>query len=319
MELFFLLAVVFSPTILVGVVANLTSKRFAFSARVVAVVISFFANVAAIWFWLSQQNFSKGRVLRLRDRRPPRYARLSRRAGWAVRSPGPNVDISQLPLGRRLLIQTFWLHSARMEHASIVAFGRLAEGLIGLGAPSELVRRSHEAALDEIRHAEAFYGLASDSSKSALSRPWGAGELPALFQNAAPARPRTRDDAIRSLARGSLLDGALAEGVASCVAEAVAGSTSEPSLIALFTMITTDERRHAELAWDVIGFLMALEPETTRAELVRAREELRRSGETRRSAFLDGYSAYGLLPEKTLDALAAAEAQRVTARVDALL
>jgi hypothetical protein len=53
--------------------------------------------------------------------------------------------------------------------------------LAALGAPADLLRRTHEAALDEVRHAERCYSLASDFGAERYS----AGAIPAF---AAPGR-----------------------------------------------------------------------------------------------------------------------------------
>lgn len=312
---FLLFAVVaaFSPTIVVFILARVYGSPMASGKQTGAVVATFLVNVGALWYWLSQQNFSKGRVLRLRERRRPRYAALARTDGWEAALEGPELDLSALSPVRRAIVTTFWLQSARMEHASIVAFGRLAEALIGLGAPSDLVRRAHEAALDEIRHAEAFFGLVG-----AAGEPWGAGEMPALFDVVPPARPRSREAAVRSLVRGSLLDGALAEGVASRIAAEVARTTPFPRLAALSSILADDERRHAELGLDVLRFALAVAPDVARDELARARASLVAGGGPSRG-LPGGLAEYGLLPPATLDALSAAEVADVARVVDALL
>ena len=50
---------------------------------------------------------------------------------------------------------------AAVEHASIASFARAALELLSLGAPADLVRDTHLAALDEIKHARDCYALAS--------------------------------------------------------------------------------------------------------------------------------------------------------------
>ena len=55
----------------------------------------------------------------------------------------------------------YWLHNARMEHASIAAFARLSLELLSLGAPPDLLRQSASAQADEIHHAEICFSLAS--------------------------------------------------------------------------------------------------------------------------------------------------------------
>src|SRR6185312_798984 len=67
-----------------------------------------------------------------------------------------------------------WLRDARLEHASIASFAKFTLQLLSLGAPAELVEATQHAALDEMTHAQACFGLASRYLGEAL----GPGELP---------------------------------------------------------------------------------------------------------------------------------------------
>ncbi len=55
-----------------------------------------------------------------------------------------------------------WLHNAVFEHASVAAFGRVGLDLLGLGAPSALISAAHEAAIDELKHAQLSFALAGE-------------------------------------------------------------------------------------------------------------------------------------------------------------
>ena len=61
----------------------------------------------------------------------------------------------------RQLLAAHWERAAAAEHASVAAFSRHSLQLMALAAPRWLVQQSHEAALDEIRHAQMAYTLAS--------------------------------------------------------------------------------------------------------------------------------------------------------------
>src|SRR6188768_815298 len=61
-----------------------------------------------------------------------------------------------------------WLADAQVEHASVAAFARLSLQLLALGAPVELVRDAQLASLDELRHADFFFDLASHAAGSPL-------------------------------------------------------------------------------------------------------------------------------------------------------
>lgn len=182
-----------------------------------------------------------GRRLRVRGR-----ARLPERAqgtAWHA-SEARQASVEGLDRAEREALAAEWLEAARMEHASVPAFARLSLQLAALGAPADLLRRTHEAALDEVRHAERCYSLAGDFGGERHS----AGAIPAL---AAPGRgePVTFD----SVAWESLEDGCMAEGIAAEVARRGAATATDPAVAETLAMIACDEARHAELAWDVLA------------------------------------------------------------------
>jgi hypothetical protein len=72
----------------------------------------------------------------------------------------------------------FWLGSGLSEQATILHFSRLAENLIAIGAPSGLIRRAYQAAVDEIGHAQLAFGLAEEFD------PMGRAHAPGSFQGA---------------------------------------------------------------------------------------------------------------------------------------
>jgi hypothetical protein len=185
------------------------------------------------------ESHSKGRLLRLRGR----TALPSVQAGGRWRDDAqPKTD--QLALAVRQALAQAWISMAQMEHASIAAFAQLSLHLAALGAESELVERSHLAALDEIRHARRGFAIASAYG----------GEL---FSAGPIAELRTLEaseiDFVR-LAIGTLIDGCLAEGVASDVIRAASTQASDPVIRETLEMIASDELRHAELAWDILAW-----------------------------------------------------------------
>jgi hypothetical protein len=246
---------------------------------------------------------SKGRLLRLRGK-----AALPERAdgdGWRD-DARPALD--GLDRAERAALAEAWLASARMEHASIAAFSLLSLHLAALGAPSELVERTHRAALDEIRHARRCYAFASAYAGEA----WTAGPIVEL--RAQGERPI---DLVR-LAVGSLVDGCVAEGIAADVVARAAAGAEDPAVRATLTMIARDETRHAELAWSVLEWCRA-----------QGGEPVRRAIEARAAALDDEVAppapelagvtparraALGLLDQDTLGAIATARIAAVRAR-----
>jgi hypothetical protein len=136
-----------------------------------------------------------------------------------------------------------WLVSAALEHASIASFAVLSLELMALGAPADLVRRAHEAALDEIRHAESSYALASQSSQK-----YGPASLP-IPSRSAPT--------LASVAVESLVDGGFGEtaGAASLAARAErAARAGNVKLARVLEEMAEDETRHAELAFAIVAW-----------------------------------------------------------------
>jgi hypothetical protein len=157
-------------------------------------------------------------------------------------------DLTLVDPRERLLLGEAWLLAARMEHASIAAFSQLSLHLAALGAPDDLVERTHLAALDEVRHAKRCFAFA----RAYASRSWTAGPLAELATSARATEPVT----LERLACGSLVDGCLAEGLASDVARRGAMTAVDPVIRTALQMIAADEHAHAELAWDVLGWCL---------------------------------------------------------------
>jgi hypothetical protein len=260
---------------------------------------------------LGDGGYSKGRLLRIRNR-----ARLPRRArgdGWLEPVAAP--DLAGLSRWERTVVGEAWLASARMEHASIPAFSQLSVHLTALGAPSDLVERTHLAALDEVRHARRCFGIASAYSGVA----WTAGPLPELAREQ-PA-PRAVD-AIR-LACGSLVDGCLGEGLAADVARAGATMARSPLIRETLEMIAVDEETHAELAWDVLAWCLRDGGEDVRREVVarigRLATEMSPEVPNIPGVSADLLRCHGIPDQRTLEHLATTRIDRTATRALALV
>jgi hypothetical protein len=148
------------------------------------------------------------------------------------------------------------------EHASIAAFARLSLQLLANGAPPGLLRRTHDAAIDEIRHAELFFG------RAALGSPGGFPDA-ACATVWAPTAARPEELLVETF-----VDGCLGEARAVAGLEARA-ATEDAAGDAAFARalrdVAADERRHAELAWDILAWGLALD--TVDAASVRRRCE----------------------------------------------
>jgi len=125
----------------------------------------------------------------------------------------------------------------------VPAFLQLAAELLAHDAPLSLVERALDAACDEVRHARA---CAEMDSRLLGCRVWPT--LPEL-------RPRPTPNLVR-LGVESWLDGCLGEGAAAKRAAREALVARDAHTRAVWARIAEDESRHAELAWDVLGWVL---------------------------------------------------------------
>jgi len=168
-------------------------------------------------------------------------------ASWNASDVRPTVR--GLASETRLSLREAWQVAAQMEHASIAAFSALSLRLIALGAPAELIARTHAAALDEVRHAQIAFALASAYADAPLQ--------PARFDEV--ARLATTST-LAALARETFLDGCIEE-TAAAVDAALAATTAEDPVVAdALRSIADDESRHAELAWAIVAWCVRSEP-----------------------------------------------------------
>ncbi len=164
--------------------------------------------------------------------------------------PGPS-DWSTLaevdaPPEARQAGRAYWLRVAQLEHASVASFGRVALELLRHGAPADLVARCHEAALDEVRHAQLAFGLASALGDGPV-RP---GPLPL---GGAVTLSSTLADLAETLVREGCIGETLAALEAAARLRGAEGAVGD----ALAT-IADDEGRHASLAWATLRWLVAV-------------------------------------------------------------
>jgi hypothetical protein len=249
---------------------------------------------------------SKGRVLRLRGKAA--LPEVAEGAGWGD-AAAPNVQ--HLSREERATLAGLWLISARMEHASIAAFSQLSLHLAALGASSELVERTHIAALDEIRHARRCYAIASAFAGKTLT----AGRIAELATPDA-----TPIDPIR-LASGTLVDGCVAEGVAADIARTASTVATDPVVRDALAMIARDEETHAELAWSVLAWCLELRGvrRAVAARVARLDDELAPKLPDLGGFSAAGLAAHGVLDQARIGALAAARIAAVRERASLLV
>lgn len=245
---------------------------------------------------------------RLRVRRRPRVAAPALGDGW--RGGDVHLAGARAPHAARALAIR-WLAMARAEHASIAAFAQLSLQLAALGAPARLLAATHRAALDEIDHAERCFAIA----RALDAAPHDAGPIVALAAGPSPAVD------LAGLAVESLVDGCVGEGVAAELAARGAATAADPCIRATLTVIAADERRQAELAWDLLAWCLAAgDARVARAVAVRL-DRLPALASAIPASDLDDdlLAAHGLVPAAVARAIAATTISTVARRTPALL
>jgi hypothetical protein len=140
-----------------------------------------------------------------------------------------------------------WRKAALVEHASIASFARASMELMAVGAPLDLVARTHLAALDEVRHTELSFAIAKELDGADAH----AGPLLAL----AP-----REATLARVAQDTLVEAAIPELIAAREAHVAAERCTVPSISEALRAIGDDEARHAQLAWDILAWCRLREP-----------------------------------------------------------
>jgi hypothetical protein len=172
----------------------------------------------------------------------PHVAPIAPRNDWSDRSVTPRLD--GLSLLERGALARHWTRVALMEHASVAAFARFALELLSLGAPPELVERTHAALADETRHARFAFALASAYAARAV----GPGPL--------DVTGALDDSSPRAVFARLVREGCVGETVAALEAAEAREHAADPAVRAVLERIARDETRHAELAWRTLRWAL---------------------------------------------------------------
>jgi len=142
-----------------------------------------------------------------------------------------------------------WARIGALEHASVASFARVTLQLMALGAPPEIIAETQQASIDEVRHAQLCFGLAS----AYAGREMGPGRFPLTDVGF---------DATPEAVLVSLIEEAcVQETLAAAQAHVEAERATDADVKAVLTTIAEDESRHAELAWKTLGWMVATFPE----------------------------------------------------------
>lgn len=198
---------------------------------------------------------------------------------------------------RAAVLAASWTRVGLMEHASIAAFARFALQLLALGAPPDLVSATSEAMIDETRHAQIAFGLASRYG----AEPIGPGKL------SMDAALEELD--IESILVNAILEGCCGETAAAYEVALAAEGAADPELRETLARIAEDERRHADLAWNFVRWSLQRNPALKTAALRAVELELAQARALPPAPLEDAWlEEHGVLPE----------ARRQSLRVEAL-
>lgn len=184
-----------------------------------------------------------GRPFVVGERLLAAQARRGAGEGWRAAKTTPAVDA--LSPDERAQLAEAWARDALLEHASVASFGRFALELLAFGAPAHLVRAAHEAAIDEVRHAELCFALAG----AYRGEPVAPGAFP--FGGAVVLAVD-----LATLAESAVIEGCVGETLAALLAAEQLERASDPAVRAVLAVIAADEARHAELAWSTVAWAL---------------------------------------------------------------
>jgi len=139
-----------------------------------------------------------------------------------------------------------WQRAAQLEHASIASFARFSLQLLSVAAPAQLIAAAHVAALDELRHTQLCFGLASVYAGVAL------GPAPLLLE---PRMFELPD--LAALVEQTVAEGCVGESLAAAEAQAASASAESAALREVLSTIARDEGEHASLAFRCVAWALA--------------------------------------------------------------
>jgi hypothetical protein len=136
-----------------------------------------------------------------------------------------------------------WAKAGAGEHASVAAFSRLSLQLMALGAPTELLFAVHQAALDEIGHADICWSVARELG--------GVTARPGAFPFGESVKVQV---ALAELAASAVRDGCLAESLGAHVTSVAAELAPDPIVREALTTIAAEEATHAVLSFRLVAW-----------------------------------------------------------------
>ena len=169
-------------------------------------------------------------------------AELRRGGSW---NRGPRPEVARLPAATRRALGEAWARDGLFEHASVASFSRFSMQLLALGAPADLVRDTHAGCIDEVRHAELCFALASAYLGHVVE--------PAALPIGAAVEISAD---LAAVAAESALEGCVGETVAAVQAQESLLRATDPAIREVLAVTVEDETRHAELSWRFLAWAL---------------------------------------------------------------
>jgi hypothetical protein len=172
---------------------------------------------------------------------------------WGGWSAAPAADATQPEPQLQRRIADSWAQLGRMEHASVASFARFSLELLALGAPPALLSEAAVAMADEVRHAQACFGLAE-----ALG---GAPVGPGALDVGGSLAHLDRSIDLQAIFTSLLTEACVIETVSAAQAERALAAAVDPAVRLVLAEIVADEARHAAFGWRCAKWMLDAHPE----------------------------------------------------------
>ncbi len=170
------------------------------------------------------------------------HQKLMHRRGTDV--PWERSTAAQLTPAQRERAARTWRTRGQAEYLAVSTFSVLSMDLCAAGVPADFLSAVHQAAIDEVRHAELCVRLTSLYSGAPEIPPLGLSDLPDD-----PARPKR----LQALSN-ALLVSCVAETYATTAVAVMRDEAVDPCVQAVLKIIYADEIRHARLGWSFLAW-----------------------------------------------------------------
>lgn len=157
-----------------------------------------------------------------------------------------------------------WVNAGAAEHASVASFARHSLQLMAVGAPAWLVQAAHEAAADEIKHAQLCFGLASKYLNASVTPgPLDVSGTNVILGDAAAAAAGGGGAADAGVSasiyviESAIVEGCIGETIAAARAAISARAAVDDVVASVLSTIAADEARHAELGWSFVFWALS--------------------------------------------------------------